>query len=342
MLSASGLGRGLATAGATGTATGGLATPLPPPSSSGIDHVVVLTMENRSFDHFLGWLPGANGRQSGLSYLDRQGGRHPTYHLTTYQGCGESDPDHSYIGGRVELNGGACNGWLWAGANDLFCIGYYRPSDLAFYRHAATYWTVCDNYFAATMGPTYPNRLYLHAGQTDRTDDTTTVSTLPTIWDSLAGAGVGHTYYFSDIPFTALWGTKYVGISQPFTQFLTDCATGRLPAVSYVDPRFEDEASGTSGDDHPHADIRVGQAFVNQVYQAITSSPQWDRTVLVITYDEWGGFFDHVAPTVAPDADPANGLRGFRVPTFVISPRARRQTVASQTYDHTSILSMIE
>jgi phospholipase C len=318
------------------------ATALPAPSASGIDHIVVLMMENRSFDHYLGWLPGSDGRQAGLKYADPAGTLHPTYHLTTYQGCGENDPDHSYQGGRIEFNGGKCNGWLLDTANDIFCIGYYTASDLAFHSQAARYWTTCDHYFAATMGPTYPNRFYMHAAQTDRMDDSTTTSTLPTIWDSLATAGVSHNYYFSDVPFTALWGTKYAPISQPVSNFLAACAAGTLPAVSFVDPRFEDEGSGTSGDDHPHADIRVGQSFLNQIYDAVTSGPAWAQTVFVINYDEWGGFFDHVAPATAPDANPANGLRGFRVPALVISPRARRNTVAHNTYDHTSVLKMIE
>ena len=257
-------------------------------------------------------------------------------------GCGYNDPDHSYQGGRIELNGGKCNGWLLDTANDIFCIGYYKASDLAFYSHAAPYWTTCDQYFAATMGPTYPNRFYMHAAQTDRIDDSTTTSTLPTIWDSLAAAGVSHNYYFSDIPFTALWGTRYASISQPVGAFLAACAAGTLPAVSFVDPRFVDEGSGTSGDDHPHADIRVGQSFINQVYEALTSSPVWERTVFVINYDEWGGFFDHVPPATAPDANPSTSLRGFRVPALVISPLARRNTVAHNTYDHTSVLKMIE
>src|SRR3954468_2494841 len=99
---------------------------LPSPARSGIDHIVVVMMENRSFDHLLGWLPGADGRQSGLTYVDAAGVAHPTYPLAPdYQGCGHPDPDHSYDGARVEYDGGACDGWLRAGSNDVYAIGYY-------------------------------------------------------------------------------------------------------------------------------------------------------------------------------------------------------------------------
>src|SRR6516165_1328881 len=94
------------------------ATRLPHPSASGIDHIVVVMMENRSFDHFLGWLPGANGKQAGLNYRDHAGVTHPTYHLSQFQGCGFNDPDHSWDGGRTEYDNGACDGWLRAGSND--------------------------------------------------------------------------------------------------------------------------------------------------------------------------------------------------------------------------------
>src|SRR5439155_7309669 len=91
---------------------------LPAPQRSGLDHFVLVTMENRSFDHFLGWLPGADGRQEGLAYTDASGASHPTFPLAPdYQGCSHPDPDHSYLGGRVEYDGGACDGWLRAGSN---------------------------------------------------------------------------------------------------------------------------------------------------------------------------------------------------------------------------------
>src|SRR4051812_32031898 len=86
--------------------------PLPPPQESGVAHLIVLMMENRSFDHFFGWIPGADGRQPGVTYFDKSNLPHTTYHLTDYQGCGHLEPDHSYTGGRTEYNNGACDGWL--------------------------------------------------------------------------------------------------------------------------------------------------------------------------------------------------------------------------------------
>ncbi len=322
--------------------TANAATALPAPAASGIDHIVVVMMENRSFDHFLGWLPGADGKQAGLTYVDRYAIPHTTFHQSAYASCGFNDPDHSYEGGRIEYNKGRCDGWLKAGQNDELAISYYAKPDLAFLGQAAPAWTACDRYFSAVMAETYPNRFYQHAAQTDRLHNSTTISTLPTIWDSLAAAGITGRYYFSDVPFTALWGTKHLDISRPFAEFLLDAAAGQLPQVSFIDPRFEDEASGTSSDDHPHADIRAGEAFLNEVYEAVTSSPNWANTMLVVNFDEWGGFFDHVAPSTAPDVSSQTALRGFRVPALVISPRARRGYVDHTVYDHTSVLRAIE
>jgi phospholipase C len=198
------------------------------------------------------------------------------------------------------------------------------------------------------MAETYPNRFYMHAAQTDRLMNNMTTSTLPTIWDRLQAKGLSSRYYFNDLPFLALWGTKYVNISKPFSQFLADAAAGTLPNVAYVDPGFAGETTDTSNDDHPHGDIRDGEVFLNQIYDAVRNSPNWSKTVLIINFDEWGGFYDHVPPPLTPippasaAAGDTDGRLGFRVPCVVISPYARRNFVAHGQYDHTSILKMIE
>jgi phospholipase C len=310
--------------------------------------VIVVMMENRSFDHFLGWLPGADGRQAGLTYLDKQGMPHETFPLApNFQNCQFADPDHSYAGGRLQLNGGASDGWLRARTNDVFPIGYYVQEDLAFYGGAAPAWTACDRYFCALLGPTFPNRLYMHAAQTDRLSNTLTQSFLPTIWDRLADRGLSGRYYSSDLPVLALWGATYQPITSPVAQFFADAAAGTLPSVAYVDPRFVGSGAGLTNDDHPFADIRNGQAFLNQIYEAVIGSPNWANTVLVVNYDESGGFYDHVTPPQGPltelDAMLGNdGYLGYRVPCLVISPLARRGFVAHRQYDHTSVLSLIE
>ena len=320
-------------------------TALPKPGRSGIDHVVLVMMENRSFDHLLGWLPGANGRQAGLSYLDRAGAPHATFPLAPdFQGCAYHDPDHSYDGARAEWNNGACDGWLQV--NDLWSIGYYRKQDLPFLGKAAPAFTTCDNFYASFMGPTFPNRIYSLSGVTDRVSNTTVRIELPTIFDRLAAKRVSAGYYYGSFSFMLLYQT-HKAIQHKRDVFFAQCRTGKLPAFSYVDPdwTFNDAgpSSGSEGnDDHPHADIRAGEYFLSQVYHAVTTSPAWPRTLLIVTFDEWGGFFDHVPPPAARDVKPEYAQRGFRIPALLISPFARRGHVAHDVYDHTSVLKLLE
>ncbi len=148
----------------------------------------------------------------------------------------------------------------------------------------------------------------------------------------------------------ALWGLKYLPSSATFEHFLSDTASGNLPAVSFLDPKFTELDDGLGNDDHPHSDIRNGDAFLSQVFHAVSSGPKWRNTVLIVTFDEWGGFFDHVAPprVVAPnkvDTDLVDGqaLLGFRVPTVIASPFTRgANRVDATVYDHTSALKLIE
>lgn len=319
--------------------------PNPDPSES-LDHIVVVTMENRSFDHLLGWVPGADGKQSGLVYADTTGASHATHHLTDFQQCAFADPNHSFEGGRAEYNNGACDGWLTTPGNDLYAIGYYEAADESFLGRAAPAWTVLDRYFAAILGPTHPNRLISQAGQTDRLSNELVANTLPTIWDRLAAANLRGRNYGNTLTTAGLWGARYSSLIRPMSEFFRDAINGDLPEVAFIDPDFAIDAPNNSY--HPPSDIRDAEAFLANIYSAVTRSPNWKSTLLVITFDEWGGFFDHVRPPVSPIPDieraagNTDGLRGFRVPTLLISPFARRGAVSSAVYDHASILRTIE
>lgn len=329
---------------------------LPDPSQSGIDHVVIVTMENRSFDHFLGWVPGANGRQAGLSYLDARGNPRATFPLAAdpsygYQGCGHADPDHSYAGARLQFNNGRCDGWLLPPDTaktdgDLFPIGYYTEADVPFFSGCAQNWTICDNYMPGIMAETYPNRFYLLSGETDRLVNDGTISQLPSIFDRFNAKGIPSKYYYSDIPFTALFGARLLANSAPYPAFLADARAGTLPALSYIDPAFAGESQGISRDDHPVSDIRNGQAFLNEIYDALRTSPNWGSTLLVVVYDEWGGFYDHVPPIVRPisyneKALGNDGHLGFRVPFALIGPRVKRRHISSRQFDPSSLHSFL-
>ncbi|HEX4660042.1 MAG TPA: alkaline phosphatase family protein [Streptosporangiaceae bacterium] len=368
--------------------------------SDGVEHVVVLMMENRSFDHFLSWLPDADGRHH-MTYLSADGNVYPNYPLAPdFQGCGYSDPDHSWEGWLVQHNFGKMDGFLQRptppannpgvtlAAANTFPIGYYTNHhhdgtpkavpDLPVIGALAENYTVLDRYFCSFAGETFPNRFYQHAARTDRDHNTAVVSKLPSIWDQLSpipntqGVPTGG-YFFRDLPFLALWGAKYLPFWHPFApgdgalgvktlSFLDTVAQGLLPNVSYVDPAFDTEGKGTSADDHPLADIRLGERFIADAYHALASAGYLDNTVLVITFDEWGGFFDHVPPPrVVDDTNPSDvdhtgdgttptdgqlvpdyRQLGFRVPAIVVSNLARRRVHHRGPYEHTSTLKLIE
>ncbi|HMH92802.1 MAG TPA: alkaline phosphatase family protein [Streptosporangiaceae bacterium] len=245
----------------------------------------------------------------------------------------------------------------------------------------AEHYTVLDRYFCSFAGETFPNRFYQHAARTDRDHNSATISTLPAIWDQLSpipntqGIPTGG-YFFRDAPFLALWGTKYFPFWHPFAAgdtdalgipvttlpFLDTVAQGLLPNVSFVDPAFDTEGNGTSADDHPLADVRLGERFIADTYHALASAGYLDNTVLMVTFDEWGGFYDHVPPPrVTDDTNPANvdhagdgttptdgqlvpdyRQLGFRVPAIVVSNLAEPTVIRHGPFEHTSTLKLIE
>jgi phospholipase C len=336
---------------------------LPDPADSGIDHIVQVMMENRSFDHMLGWVPGADGKID-RTFKNSTGEDVHTFALAEdpaygYQGCGWADPSHNYEGGRAQLNGGAMDGFLLTGGTadnpaDKFPVGYYRKQDVPFFAGAADNFTVCDRYFCGILSSTFPNRIYMHAGATDRNSNLLPYaqqppSTLQTIWDRLAEKGVSAKSYFGDLPITGLWGPKYLGITAPYEQFALDVTLGTLPQVSYFDPFFGaslgESPAGISRDDHPQADIRDGQAYLAEIYNTLRNSPYWERTLMIVTYDEWGGFADHVAPPFAPvagvEASFNDGRLGFRTPCVILGPRAKRAHVSHIQFDPNSVINFI-
>jgi phospholipase C len=329
---------------------------LPSPRNLPVDTFVVLMMENRSFDHYLGWMPEADGRQAGLTFLDAAGRRHSTQPLAPdWQGCAHPDPDHSWDGGRTQVNGGRMDGFLRSGDNDVFSISYYREGDLGFLPAAAKAFTTYDRMFCNLLASTFPNREYMHAAESYGLKD----NSMPpqagypqgfpdnTIFAALDRAGVSNRYFFNDLPVSALWGAPGLNRSGRVEEYYQRAANGTLPHVSFVDPAFANEDGGTSGDEHPHGDVRVGQAFMSDVVHAFLESPQWRRGALFIVYDEWGGFFDHVSPPRVPDqrnsTDPAQdfGRLGIRIPSVAVSPWARRGFVSHLTMTPVSILKMI-
>jgi phospholipase C len=357
--------------------TGASPTTMPKPSSvldgapadSGIDTVVVVMMENRSFDSYFGWLArdeayleqgrsryGANFTVDGSSFQEfpgPNGARVKTARRVLarddnpWRGCGHPDPGHGWDKGRAERDGG----FLAKGSgNDEFALSYFESDDLPIYAELARRFTVADRWHASLLGPTYPNREYLLSGQSGGHKDNYLPFgeggfQWPNIVDRLSKANVSVAEYYVDLPPLLLWGARMSPFTRKLERFHAEAAAGKLPRVSFVSPRF---AGPRRSDDHPHGDPREAQRFVRDVFAAFAASPQWQRGLFVLTYDEWGGFFDHVPPPHAKDdrASPidANDFSqmGFRVPTVLASPRARRGYVDHALYDHTAVLRFLE
>jgi phospholipase C len=341
------------------------------PGDCGIDTVVILMMENRSFDSYFGWL--ANDYKymnTGLSrygwkfrvdceqsqqFLDAEGEYHKTRHFSInaagidpFRGCGHPDPGHGWNSGRAQRD----QGFVADGSgNDDFALSYYNGEDLAFYRQLAYRFTVADHWHASILGPTYPNREYLLSAQSggNKTNYLPIAEggfQWPTIVDRLAAAGVGVADYASDLPPFLLFGGRMLPFLRTIDDYHTDCAAGTLPAVSFIDPAFN---GGNRTDDHPHGDFRAGQRFVQEAFAAFARSSHWERGLFIVVYDEWGGFFDHVTPPHLPDdlrnpLDDANDFSqaGFRVPAIIASPRARKGFVTHRQHDHTSVARFLE
>jgi phosphoesterase family protein len=242
-------------------------------------------------------------------------------------------------------------------------MGFYGASDLPAYSQLAEDFMICDRWFAAHPGSTWPNRFIsltgaLAPGPDGRPEldnphfDLFDPLDVRSIFDHLDAAHVDWRYFEHDICFLRLFerytdDRRIVRVDDPEHGFFALARAGTLPPVTYVEPNITDLPPGN--DDHPPSDLRRGQQLVAAVYNALRNGPQWKDTLFIITYDEHGGFFDHIHPADGACAalchDPETGdpvtHYGMRVPTFVISPHVRKRFVAKDVYDHTTILKTI-
>src|SRR5438552_3403905 len=344
--------------------------PLPPLFPSGCDtipqikHLVLLMMENHSFDNVLGTLdrPGVDGLTfvggaAQNSNLDTTGNPVTAFHLPTT--CQDGfRVSQSWNSSHQSWNFGANDGFVKVSGKEA--MGYYTADDLPVMHALASTFPVCDRWFCSTMCQTYPNRMFTFAATAQGAVATDTIERIlasppltGTIFDSLSRNGISWKNYAVDLGDTMLWGPAYfVSIAPghffPIADFYVDAAVGTLPAFSVITP------DGFEASEENPQNVALGETFVWSVVTALFPSPAWANTALVITYDEHGGYYDHVPPVAV--AAPGDGIlpraadlygdsytySGFRVPTIVVSPWARPDLVSHTVYDHNSVTAFLE
>ncbi len=304
---------------------------LTPTWSNPIQHVVIIVQENHTFDNYFGTFPGANGIENDPPSV------HP-YHIV----APVVDLCHSTACAHSAYDNGKMDNFLQAeGSNETF--GYYDRNDIPYYWGLAQNYTLFDNYFTSAMGPSLPNHLYLVAAQDAKVADgiqhQTSDLDIGSIVDPLSAGHVSWGYYspYDEGNENALGLISSVADNATrmrsfhyTTQFVDDVQSGNLPSVSYV-------MSVDGQNEHPPYDIGAGEAWVHSVIAAIQGSQYWSSTVIFLTWDDYGGWYDHVAP---PQVD-RYGL-GFRVPLLMVSPFAQRGHIDHTFSDHTSLMKFVE
>jgi phospholipase C len=324
--------------------------------TSGLDripirHVIIAMKENRSFDHVFGKLheqgqPGVEPIPASFSNPDPAGAPVFPSHATTT--CLPWDPGHQSPSMLACVNGGKMDGFVrnaasTTGTDGSFVMTYYEAGDLPFYYFLARTFAIADRHFAPTPSGTFPNRDFMMFGTAAGVVDTGITyprPSTPSIFHLLMDAGYTWGAYTDGAPFSATlgWSADMPGVHP--TQALYDALDhGTLPNVAFVDGIENVE------DDHPDGDLQFGETWLKRLYDHAVKSPQWERTVIFFTYDEGGGFMDHVPPPEACRDDPSKlpaQMMGPRVPLIAISPWAKRNYVSHVAHDHTAITRFVE
>jgi phospholipase C len=314
--------------------------------------IVVLMMENRSYDHYLGarslleGKPG-NGLTADLVNPNRAGDPVPIFAAGGGDAVCVLDPPHGWDSSRRQVNGGAMDGFVreFEAAHNLDgltdSVSYLTRDHVPAAWSLADHYVSCDQWYASVLGPTLPNRMYWHTGTSNGIKTNEPVFSWQSVYHRLAAKGIEYAYYYGDVPVLAIINDIEGHEDRIFRMrdFFRHAEAGTLAPVVYIDPSF------TANDDHPPHHPLLGQQLIAAVYQALATSPQWSRCLFVVTYDEHGGFYDHVAPPAdAADEHAAEGFNqfGIRVPTIVAGPYIKQGEVISTRYDHTSMLKHLQ
>jgi phospholipase C len=342
------------------------------PSMPQIEHIVVLMMENHSFDNLLGMVPYQVPGRTRVDGLKRKHGRvqnsnpNPATGRKLYAShrtdpCQLSgSPSQSWDASHTAWDNGRMDGFVRA--SGPVAMQYWDRTDIPFTYSLAKHFPLGQRYFCSVLAQTYPNRRFFFcatASGLTATDNLTfsTPAANGTIFDRLDAHNINWQIYWEGGAGGAPSVLIVPGFTTPpgrgarfhdFSQFITDCAAGRLPQFSFIDPNYT-----TTSEENPQ-DIQVGEEFVAQVVHAVLKAPTWHKTALFITYDEHGGYYDHVPPPPAIEPDSiqpiltpyetpgAYNRYGFRVPQIVVSPWAKPGYASSVVQDHTSMTAFIE
>ncbi len=328
-----------------------------------IDHIVVLMLENRSFDHMLGYLKLEAGRKEvdGLTnkmFNEHNGEKYKIRHLDNTRL--EEDPGHESGDVAEQLannNGGFVSNFAkkYPNADPGKIMGYYNAEDLPVYDYLARQFCICDRWFCSVPGSTWPNRLYAVTGHAAGSKDNKPVPIYSeaSFIRYLENKGIAWRWYSHDFQTLRCVDEKYrTGYGQNFFRveensrletedFLDHAASGDLPAVAWIDPNLVGLTAVAANDDHPPADVTAAQSLVLTLYSALLASPAWQKTLFIITYDEHGGYYDHVTPPEAADDNPDFRRYGIRVPAIIVSPWVIPGTVSHTIFDHTSMIKTI-
>ncbi len=338
-----------------------------------IEHIIVLMMENRSFDHMLGWLQSPSYDIDGLTGnewnpTDPSDPADPHNEVTVTRNAQDvtpHDPGHEFSDVNVQLFSNPSGPPAAGQENRGFVFNYaqqhdvspatartimdcFDPGELPVLTALAQEFAVCTRWFSSVPGPTWPNRFFAHAATSKGYLDNSQFHNydMLTIFENLSSQGKTWANYYHDISQT--WQLQRLGTPalkdnfKDYGDFRKDAAKGKLPNYSFIEPKYF-WWFGDANDQHPPHSVRAGEALIADVYHRVRTSPLWEKSLLVIVYDEHGGFYDHaITPKDATPPDQYHSQfdfkrYGVRVPAVLISPYIEKGAIIRETFDHSSI-----